>query len=85
MIQCSSATFCMAVGYYETATAVETSEPLAEYGSPPMLAAWTLANPTVNSPGADNYLLGASCTSSTSCMAVGDSDLDSQQRNLSFA
>ena len=75
----------MAVGYYETATTLETSELLAEYGSPPMLAAWTLANPTVNIPGASNSLLGVSCTSSTSCMAVGDSDLNSQQRNLSFA
>ena len=84
-VQCSSTTFCMAVGYYEAATTVVTSEPLAEYGSPPMLAAWTLANPTVNIPGADNSLLGVSCTSSSSCMAVGDSDIDSQERNLSFA
>ena len=85
-VQCSSTTFCMAVGYYETATTVETSEPLAEYGSPPMLAAWTLANPTVNIPGARQlpprgvlYLVH---------VVYGGRRLrlsNSQQRNLSFA
>ncbi|HLH46649.1 MAG TPA: hypothetical protein VKV25_05770, partial [Acidimicrobiales bacterium] len=66
-VSCVSFEFCMAVGYY---SASGHSQALAETFS---RGAWSLgpwpANPA--GPGADNRLLGVSCSSASFCVAVG--------------
>jgi hypothetical protein len=64
-VSCVSTTFCMAVGSYENS---ETkSRTLAETWNG---TAWTLLAPPTGEEGL-NYLNGVSCTSSTSCTAIG--------------
>jgi hypothetical protein len=83
-ISCPNNSYCMAGGYYlSSVTGLE--EPLAEWNAMGITAAaWNLASPAINAPGANNSLSGISCAEATLCMAVGDTDLLSQDRNLSF-
>jgi hypothetical protein len=64
-VSCTSATFCVAVGYYFSRAGVST---LAEVWNG---TSWSL-QPTPDQPGADeSFLLGVSCSSNTACTAVG--------------
>ncbi len=66
-ISCASATSCIAVGYFYTSSEVQT--PFAESWNG---TAWTLQEPPNPTGSKDSYLEGASCTSSTACIAAGD-------------
>ncbi len=72
-VSCTSATACTAVGTsYDQQTGVDS--PLAERWDG---TAWTIqTTPQPTSP-ADSYLSGVSCTSATSCTAVGYSNVAS--------
>lgn len=68
-VSCTSSTACIAVGDYGPVPAPHAGLSLAERWDGSM---WTL-QPTPNPPGADQSpLFGVSCTSATSCTAVGD-------------
>lgn len=70
-VSCTSTSFCMAVGSYGTGTASPT---LVEKWNG---AKWTKLNsPNPGTPAA-NGLDGVSCASTTSCVAVGSSDVSS--------
>lgn len=64
-VSCLSTTFCMAVGDRTQGTPDLT---LSEYGNG---TTWTAKNPA-NVTGAANYLNGLRCTSTKSCVAVGN-------------
>jgi hypothetical protein len=64
-VSCTSSTSCVAVGYYYTGSAYQT---LIETLSG---TTWSITTSPDSSTGEDNFLYGVSCTSSTSCVAVG--------------
>jgi hypothetical protein len=67
-VSCTSATACMAVGY---SGGLADSQALTERWNG---SSWTIL-PTPNPPGVtQSALWGVSCTSSTTCTAVGDED-----------
>jgi hypothetical protein len=64
-VSCTSATACMAVGYYENGSSVEL--PLAEQWNGTTWAVTTVPNPE----GDESPLLSVSCTSASACTTVG--------------
>jgi hypothetical protein len=64
-VSCTSSTFCVAVGSYYNGSAYQT---LIETLSG---TTWSLSEGPDTSTTESNYLIGVSCTSSTSCVAVG--------------
>jgi hypothetical protein len=66
-VACTSVTSCVAVGYYRNATSLAQTLIESRNGS-----AWTIST-SPNQPGITNTLAAVSCTSSTSCTAVGGS------------
>ena len=64
-VSCTSATACMAVGYYENGSSVEL--PLAEQWNGTTWAVTTVPNPEGN----ESPLRSVSCTSASACTAVG--------------
>ncbi|HEV2450705.1 MAG TPA: hypothetical protein VGS62_02105, partial [Streptosporangiaceae bacterium] len=64
-VSCSSASSCVAVGYYLTPSYTM----LAEVWNG---TSWTIKNPLLTGGGSDGYLSGVSCTAATACTAVGD-------------
>jgi hypothetical protein len=64
-VSCTSATACMAVGYYENGSSVEL--PLAEQWNGTTWTVTTVPNPEGN----ESPLLSVSCTSASACTAVG--------------
>lgn len=70
-VSCASATSCLAVGGYSTASgAFAPNEPLAEVWDG---SKWTIKLPKTPSGATLATLSGVSCTSATSCMAAGGS------------
>jgi hypothetical protein len=67
-VSCTSPTSCVAVGYYSNGPAYQTLMETLSGGS------WSLTEGPDTSTTEDNYLYGVSCTSSTSCVAVGNYD-----------
>ncbi len=67
-VSCPSATFCVAVGDYETTGGVFDQPLIETYSS----GTWTASTPPV--PSGENYapLIGVSCVSTTSCVAIGN-------------
>ena len=63
---CTSPTSCIAVGAYTVA--VNTSQTLVESWDG---STWSVVPSADTSPTADNYLNGVSCSTPTSCVAVG--------------
>ena len=66
-ISCASSTSCVTVGFYDNSSGV--FQTLAEYWNG---ASWSTMASQDSSSSEDNYLFGVSCTSSTSCTAVGN-------------
>jgi hypothetical protein len=64
-VSCSSASACVAVGYYLTPSYTM----LAEVWNG---TSWTIKNPSLPGGGSDGYLSGVSCSAATACTAVGD-------------
>jgi hypothetical protein len=64
-VSCTSATACVAIGYYLTPSYTM----LAEVWDG---TSWTIQNPSLPGGGSDGYLSGVSCTAATACTAVGD-------------
>jgi hypothetical protein len=64
-VSCTSASACVAVGYYLSPSYTV----LAEIWNG---TSWTLDSPVLPSGGSDGYLSGVSCTSATACTAVGN-------------
>ncbi len=69
-VSCSSASSCLAVGYY---TGVTGKQPLAESWDG---SGWSAGAPAVPAGGSDLYLLAVSCQAPSSCQAVGHYDDD---------
>ncbi len=65
-VSCSSSTSCVAVGYYEDGSDVDRTLIESWNGS-----TWSVSKST-NHGSSDNELSSVSCTSSTSCVAVGN-------------
>jgi hypothetical protein len=65
-VSCTSSTSCVAVGDYQSTGYDQTLIETLSGGS------WSLTEGPDTSASEDNYLFGVSCTSSTSCLAVGD-------------
>ncbi|MFZ2112782.1 MAG: hypothetical protein WAU77_03510 [Solirubrobacteraceae bacterium] len=66
-VSCASSTSCIATGRYVNSSGVEVT--LAESWSG---TAWTLKEPLNPTGAKSSILIGVSCTSSTSCVGVGD-------------
>jgi hypothetical protein len=66
-VSCTSSTACVAVGRYVNSSGTEVA--LAESWNG---TAWSLKEPVIPTGATLSILIGVSCTSSTSCIAVGD-------------
>jgi hypothetical protein len=66
-VSCAGARSCEAVGYYDN-SADDTAAPFAESWNG---TAWTLQSVPLPAGGNNGWLAGVSCTSATSCIAVG--------------
>jgi Subtilase family len=66
-VWCTSSTSCMAVGFSVNSSEKETAIAETWNGT-----AWTLKEPVLPTGAKSSILLAVSCTSSTSCTAVGD-------------
>ncbi len=80
-VSCPNMQTCMAVGSYENSNTGATL-PLTEVD---VAGTWTLEPVTGTNSKATNELVGVSCTATSACMAVGDSDLDGAIRALSYS
>jgi hypothetical protein len=65
-VSCKSSTFCGAVGSYANSSGTEVA--LAEHWNG---TAWSLDEPAIPTGAKGSKLVGVSCTSTTSCIAVG--------------
>lgn len=74
-VSCPGATSCFAVGHYETATT--TSRPLIESWNG---TSWTTANISLPAGGTSGELQDVSCSTTTTCTAVGWYDANSLPR-----
>ena len=75
-VSCTSATACMAVGYYSTGTYDQT---LIEQWNG---TSWSIVTSPNTSTTQKNWLQGVSCTSATACMAVGSYNTGSYNQTL---
>ena len=78
-VSCVSQSECIAVGEYVTSQAWRTL--IEEWDG----RAWSIVASANTSPTQSNYLDGVSCTSATSCMAVGSFNTGTADRNLAEA
>ena len=78
-VSCTSATFCVAAGYYYTGTYYQTL--IEEWNG----TSWSIVASPNTSTTQSNYLNGGvSCTSSTSCMAAGYYSTGSYNQTLAL-
>jgi hypothetical protein len=78
-VSCSSSSECMGVGYFENSS--EKNVPLAEKWNG---TAWSAQEPPAPTAAKFSDLRGASCTSSTECIAVGAFE-NSSEKNVPLA
>lgn len=71
-VSCPTPTDCVAVGATDTATSANPNLPEVTLVERFAAGTWTI-EPSPNRAGTDNHLWGVSCPSSTSCVAVGQS------------
>jgi len=79
-VQCVSATFCVAVGnYYVTSSDSTNEKTLVEQWNG---TSWKIVSSPNQTGAVDSGFNGVSCTSATSCFAVGQYDTDVLTRTL---
>jgi hypothetical protein len=75
-VSCTTSAFCMAVGNVQSTAAIEA--PLAEEWNGSTVRVVSTPNPLAGGPG-DVILFSVSCTSTTFCMAVGESNVTASE------
>ena len=78
-VSCTSLTFCMAVGFNYVGTPPNSATLAEVYNG----STWSVS-PTPDVPGDVNELTAVSCTSPTSCVAVGTYDTGSPDQDLTL-
>jgi hypothetical protein len=73
-LTCPSSSSCVATGYSEADSSLETSLAATWDGT-----AWTYQNPPVAKNSVDSNLAGVACASATACLAVGQYDFSTDE------